>query len=56
MINEKTVFDQPVKIDERTYNNVQITYKYSWRWLYNWLFAKLSLFQKILLDDGNGLG
>ena len=23
MINEKTVFDQPVKIDERTYNNVR---------------------------------
>ena len=40
MIDGRNFFDQPIKSDLKTYNN-------TWRWLYSWIFIRLSLFQKI---------
>ena len=46
MIGEKNIFDQPVKNDKVTYENID--YCWSRKWLYNWFFVRLNLFQKIL--------
>ena len=43
VIDEKTFFDQPVKGDKATYENIRKNCYWSRRWLYNWLFVKLYL-------------
>ena len=48
MIDAKNFFEQPVKSDLRTYDNIRKISTRSTRWLHNWLFARLLLFQKIL--------
>ena len=41
MIDAKNFFEQPVKSDLRTYDNIQKISTRSTRWLHNWLFARL---------------
>ena len=41
MIDERNFFDQTVKNNWRTYDNMS-----SW-WLHNWMFTRLFIFQKV---------
>ena len=51
MIDGKIFFDQPVKNDKVTYENILKNYYWSRRLLYNWFFVRLYLFQKTLQND-----
>ena len=46
MIDGRGFFDQPVKNDLRTYDNIWKNSYWSRWWLHNWLFTRLSLFKK----------
>ena len=48
MIDGKNVFDQTIKNNTRTYDNIKKTFTQSRGWLHNRLFTSLCLFQKLL--------
>ena len=47
MIDGRNFFGQKRKNEPKTYGNIRKYFNRSRRWLCNWLFARLSLFQKI---------
>ena len=51
LIDARNTFDQPVKKDIRTYDKIckTATGQRSKIWLNNWLFTRLTLFQRILI-------
>ena len=46
MIEVRNAFDQPLKHDARTYNNIWKDCNCPRRWWHKWLFARLSLLKK----------
>ena len=52
-IHGRNFFAQPIKNDIKTYEKNSKYYNWSKRWLHKWLFARLQLFQRTLLNDGN---
>ena len=56
MIDGKNFFDQPINSMTKVYENIRkiaIGDGYTMGWLYNWLFVRLSLFQRSLQINCN---
>ena len=56
MIDGKNFFDQPINSMTKVYENIRkiaIGDDYTMGWLYNWLFVRLSLFQRSLQINCN---
>ena len=51
MIDGKKIFDQPVKNNKITYENIRKKCYWSRRLLYNWLFKNLKNYYKMIVVD-----